>query len=168
MVKELGNLKNSYYTNTFEETMKICLFIIITKFLKGEKFSKNHIKTTTKLFKDWKSLFKRFVPNKEVELHLISVIEQLCIEIPEITSAFHILVQILNSEECDVIGDDAIIKWNGNNESFYIELGGTVYIPKEKNEENKKKMAKYIETILENNEEDEEEEDDEEKDEGEK
>ena len=166
MVKELGNLKNSYYTNTFEETMKICLSIIITKFLNGEKFSKNHIKTITKLFKDWKPLFKRFVPNKDVELHLISVIEQLCIEIPEISSAFHILIQILNSEDCDVIGDDAIISWNGNSESFYTELSGTVYIPLEKNEENKKKMAKFIETILENNDEDEEEEEDEEKDGG--
>ena len=164
MVKELGNLKNSYYTNTFEETMKICLSIIISKFLNGEKFSKNHIKKITKLFKDWKPLFNRFVPNKDVELHLISVIEQLCIEIPEIASAFHILIQILNNDECDVIGDEAIISWNENNESFYTELGGTVYIPLEKNKENKKKMAKYIETILDNNDEDEEEEDDEEKD----
>ena len=161
ILKDIAGLKNQFWNNTYEQTMKICLSVIITKFLDGEKFSKKHIAKLTQLFKKWKPLFDRFVPNKDVEYHLISVIEQLCIDIEEIESAFHILIQILNNDECNVIGDDAILKWNESSESFYTELEGKVYISKEVNEKNKKKMAKYIETILENNEDEEEEEDDE-------
>ena len=57
-------------------------------------------------------------------------------------------------------GNEAILKWNKNEESFYIEFEGKVYISKEVNENNKNKMKKYIETNLENNDEEEEEEDD--------
>ena len=161
ILKDIAGLKNQFWNNTYEQTMKVCLSVIITKFLNGEKFAKKHISKLTQLFKKWKPLFDRFVPNKDVEYHLISVIEQLCIDIKEIESAFHIIIQVLNSDECNVIGDDAILKWNESSESFYMELEGKVDISKEENEKNKKKMAKYIETILENNEDEEEEEDDE-------
>ena len=56
------------------------------------KISKRHLEKLTKLFKEWKPLFERFVPNENVELHLISVIDQLCIEIEEISWAFHIFI----------------------------------------------------------------------------
>ena len=168
IIKDIASLKNSYWNNTYEETMKICLSIMFTKFLKGEKFSKKHIEKLTKLFKEWKPLFERFVPNENVELHLISVIEQLCIEIEEISSAFPIIIQILNSEECNAIGDEAILKWNKNSESYYEELEGIVYIPKNVNENNKKKMAKYIETNLENNEDEDDDEEEEEEEEDDK
>ena len=157
IIKELASLKNSFFNNTYEETMKNCLSIIITKFLNGEKFNKSHIKKIIQLFKDWKNLFKRFVTNKDVELHLISVIEQLCIEIEEINSAFHVLIQVLNSQ-CEVIGDEAILNWYKSNESYYAEVEGKVYIPQDVNEANKKKMKKYIELNLLSNDDDEEEE----------
>jgi hypothetical protein len=140
--------------------MKHCLSIIITKFLNGEKFHKSHIPKIIKLFKEWKNLFKRFVTNEDVELHLISVIEQLCIEIEEINSAFHILIQVLNSQ-CEVIGDDAVLKWYKSNESYYAELEGKVFIPPDVNKENKNKLKKYIELNLLNNDGDEEEEEEE-------
>ena len=163
IIKDLAGLKNRCWNNTFAQTMKVCLYVIITKFLNGEKFSKRHIQEITKLFKEWKPLFERFVPNENEQLQLISVIEQLCIEIEEIGSAFHIIIQILNTEECNIIGDEVILKWNKNIDSYYEELEGKVYIPKNVNENNKKKMAKYIETNLENNtEENEEEEEDDE------
>ena len=162
LVTKLANLKKEYWNKTYEETLKICLSIIIKKFLNGEKFSKKHIAQITKLFKDWKELFTKFIIDKDIELHLISIIEQLCIEIDEINAAFHILIQILNSDECDIIGNEAILKWNKSDESYYTEFEGKVYISKEVNENNKKKMKKYIETNLEN-EEEEEEDDDEDK-----
>ena len=162
LVTKLANLKKEYWNKTYEETLKICLSIIIKKFLNGEKFSKKHIAQITKLFKDWKELFTKFIIDKDTELHLISIIEQLCIEIDEINAAFHILIQILNSDECDIIGNEAILKWNKSDESYYTEFEGKVYISKEVNENNKKKMKKYIETNLEN-EEEEEEDDDEDK-----
>ena len=162
LVTKLANLKKEYWNKTYEETIKICLSIIIKKFLNGEKFSKKHIAQITKLFKDWKELFTKFIIDKDTELHLISIIEQLCIEIDEINAAFHILIQILNSDECDIIGNEAILKWNKSDESYYTEFEGKVYISKEVNENNKKKMKKYIETNLEN-EEEEEEDDDEDK-----
>ena len=160
IVKELASLKNSYFNNTYEETMKHCLSIIITKFLNGEKFNKSHIPKIIKLFKEWKNLFKRFVTNEDVELHLISVIEQLCIETEEINSAFHILIQVLNSQ-CEFIGDDAVLKWYKSNESYYAELEGKVFIPPDVNQENKNKLKKYIELNLLNNDGDEEEEEEE-------
>ena len=160
IVKEIANLKNSFWNNTYEETLKICLSTIISKFLNGEKFHKKHIAKITKLFQDWKPLLNRLIPNKDVELHLISVIEQLCIEIPEINSAFHILIQVLNSDECDVIGNKAILEWYKSNESYYAELEGNVYISQDINKIHKEKMKKYIETNLENDDEEEEEEED--------
>ena len=164
LVKEIGGLKNSYWNNTYEETLKVCLSIIITKFLNGEKFTKKHIGKITELFKKWKALFNRFVISKEVQLHFISVIEQLCIEIEEINSVFHILIQILNSDDVDVIENEAILNWYNSNESCYQELEGKVYIPEEVNSNNKKKMEKFIKEIIENNEEDDEEEEEEEDD----
>ena len=164
LIKEVGSLKSTYWNHTYEETIKICLSVIITKFLNGQKFSRQHIDKIGNLFKSWKNIFTRFVPNKEVELHLISVIEQLCIEIDEIKSAFHILIQVLNSDKCNVIGDESIIEWNKNEESFFDEIGGRIFIPKEINEENKKKMEKYIKTNLENDESEDDEEEEEEED----
>ena len=164
LIKEVGSLKSTYWNHTYEETIKICLSVIITKFLNGEKFGKKHIDKIAELFKSWKNIFTRFVPNKEVELHLISVIEQLCIEIDEIKSAFHILIQVLNSDKCNVIGDESIITWNKNEESFFDEIGGRIYISKEINKENKKKMEKYIKANLENDESEDDEEEEEEED----
>jgi hypothetical protein len=164
LIKEVGSLKSTYWNHTYEETIKICLSVIITKFLNGQKFGRQHINKIGEVFKSWKNIFTRFVPNKDVELHLISVIEQLCIEIDEIKSAFHILIQVLNSDKCNVIGDESIIEWNKNEESFFDEIGGRIFIPKEINKENKKKMEKYIKTNLENDESEDDEEEEEEED----
>ena len=131
LIKEVGSLKSTYWNHTYEEIIKICLSVIITKILNGKKFGRQHINEIGNVFKIWNNIFTRFVPNKEVELHLISVIEQLCIEIDEIKSAFHILIQVLNSDKCNVIRDESIIEWNKNEESFFDEIGGRIYLPKE-------------------------------------
>ena len=166
LVKEIGSIKNTFNDNTYEEMIKICLSIIITKFLDGEKFQKKHIEPMTKLLADWKPLFNRLVPNFNVQYHLISVIEQLCIEIDEISSAFHIIVQILAGDQCKVIADDAIMKWYKSKESYYDTKEEKVSILNYTHEKNKKKMKKFIEVVIENKgEEEEEEEDDDEEEE---
>jgi hypothetical protein len=48
-----------------------------------------------------------------------------------------------------------------NNESYYAELEGKVFIPPDVNKENKNKLKKYIELNLLNNDGDEEEEEEE-------
>jgi hypothetical protein len=70
LIKEVGSLKSTYWNHTYEETIKICLSVIITKFLNGQKFSRQHINKIGEVFKSWKNIFTRFVPNKDVELHL--------------------------------------------------------------------------------------------------
>ena len=109
ILKELSGLKSGFWEKTYEETLKLCLETLISKFLNGINFTSKDVPKLTKLFIDWKALFKRFVTSKEVELHLISVIEQLCIDVKEISSAFHIIIQILNSEDCDIISDESIL-----------------------------------------------------------
>ena len=73
------------------------------------------------------------------------------------------MIQILNSQ-CEVIEDDAMLKWYKSNESYYAELEGKVFIPQEVNKGNKNKLKKYIELNLLNNDEEEEEDDDDGKD----
>ena len=66
-----------------EETLKISLTIILNQFLNGKKFvgNKQNAKELIKLFNNWKPLFDKFVPDDNIELKLISVLEQICIEI---------------------------------------------------------------------------------------
>ena len=165
LVSEIWNLRNDRVISnpTLEETLKICLSIILKKFLNGKKLTKDKVDALSKLFKDWKQLFEKFVLDKTIELNLISVLEQLCIEIKEINSAFHILVQILNGEECNVIQNQTIFNWNDNEDSYFDTSEGRIEIPKNVNKNNKKKMEKYI-TYLKNSEGDDEEEEEEEDD----
>ena len=157
IVNELSALKSGFWEKTYEESLKVCLHAMLSKLLNGENFTSKDVKKLTKLFKDWKGLFKRFVTNKEVELHLISVIEQLCIEMKEINSAFHIIIQVMNSEDCEIIKDETILEWNKNEESYFPLSNGKTIIPKDVNDKNKKKMKKYIEeNLMDNDEEDEE------------
>ena len=52
--------------------------------------------------------------------------------------------------------------WNKNEESFYPNENGEIFIPKEINDKNKKKMEKYIkENLMYNDEDNEEDEEDE-------
>ena len=165
LVSEIWNLRNDRVISnpTLEETLKICLSIILKKFLNGKKLTKDKVDALSKLFKDWKQLFEKFVLDKTIELNLISVLEQLCIEIKEINSAFHILVQILNGEECNVIQNQTIFNWNDNEDSYFDTSEGRIEIPKNVNKNNKKKMEKYI-TYLKNSEGDDDEEEEEEED----
>ena len=82
-------------------------------------------------------------------IDLISVIEKLCIDINEIKEAFHIIIQIMNSDEIDFISDEAIFKWRDNKESFYPTHESKVIIPENIHQENLQKMEKYIEEQLE-------------------
>ena len=144
LVNEVWNLRNDKIdsTPTSEETIKICLSVILKRFLNGKKLTKDKIEELSKLLKEWKQLFDKFVIDKIIELNLISVLEQLCIEIDEIKSAFHILVQILNGEDCNVIQNQTIFNWNDNEESYFETCEGKVEIPKNINKSNKKKIGK--------------------------
>ena len=90
-------------------------------------------------------LFKRLVPNDEVEVQLISVFEKLCMDIPEISEAFHIIIQVLNGDELNVIKDQAIKEWNDLEVSEYPYSDGKVSIPSSIHKSNLDKMQKYIE-----------------------
>ena len=170
LVKEIWNLRNDKIISnpTCEETLKITLSVLLKKFLNGKKFTKNKVGELSNLLKDWKQLFDKFVLDKTIELNLMSVLEQLCIEIPEINSAFHILVQILNGEDCNVIENQTIFNWNDNDESYFETSEGKVEIPKNINKSNKKKMEKYIDYLKKSENEDEEEEEEEDDDDNDK
>ena len=149
IVKELGALKNGFWETTNAETIKTCLTPIFIHFLNGENFNHNHIKKLEELLLNWKNLFKRFVSTENDMIDLISVIEKLCIDINEIKEAFHIIIQIMNSDEIDFISDEAIFKWRDNKESFYPTHESKVIIPENIHQENLQKMEKYIEEQLE-------------------
>ena len=167
LVNEIWNLRNDKLVSnpTLEETLKICLSVILKKFLDGNKFVKNKhsYEELTKLFNKWKPLFEKFVPDENIELNLISVLEQICIEIPELNSNFYILAQILNNK-CNILKDKTIINWFENEEGNFETSQGLIIIPKDINQKNKKKMEKYVNELknTEEDEEEEEEEDDEE------
>lgn len=163
LVNEIWTLRN--YKNpipTPEETLQICLTNILRQFLNGKKFVKNinNVKGLIELFKNWKPLFDKFVIDDTVELKLISVLEQICIEVEEIKNYFYVLLQILNGQ-CKLIKDQTIFDWNENEESSYETTEGTKNIPNDVNKKNKKDMKKYIEDLKENEEDDEEEEEEE-------
>ena len=145
MMKEIAGFKNAYWEKTYAETIKACLKPIITHFMKGESFTHSHIEGIKNLFIEWMPLFKRLVPNEEVEVQLISVIEQLSLEINEISEAFHIIVQVLNVSDVNVIKDEAIKKWNENEVSEYPTSEGKITIPDYVHKGYLEKMKKYIE-----------------------
>ena len=166
LVNEIWNLRNDNVSNpTEEETLKICLSYILKQYLNGKKFvgNKKTAKELINLFNDWKPLFKKFVIDDNIELKLVSVLEQICIEIKEMNSAFHIIIKILNGQ-CHLIKDETLINWNEKLESSFETNEETIIIPEDINKKNKKDMKDYI-NDLENNgdEEEEEEEDDDEK-----
>ena len=166
LVNEIWNLRNDNVSNpTEEETLKICLSYILKQYLNGKKFvgNKKTAKELINLFNDWKPLFKKFVIDDNIELKLVSVLEQICIEIKEMNSAFHIIIKILNGQ-CHLIKDETLINWNEKLESSFETNEGTIIIPEDINKKNKKDMKDYINDLQNNgDEEEEEEEDDDEK-----
>ena len=161
LVNEIWNLKNDKLTSnpTLEDTLNICLTIILKKFLNGNKFVKNKhtYEELTKLFNSWKPLFNKFVPDENIELNLVSVLEYICNQIPELNSSFYILAQILNNK-CDLLKDQTLINWYDNEESSFESNEGIIMIPKDINEKNKKKMGKYVNDLKKSDEDEEEEE----------
>ena len=166
LVNEIWNLRNDNVSNpTEEETLKICLSYILKQYLNGKKFvgNKKTAKELINLFNDWKPLFKKFVIDDNIELKLVSVLEQICIEIKEMNSAFHIIIKILNGQ-CHLIKDETLINWNEKEESSFETNEETIIIPEDINKKNKKDMKDYISDLQNNgDEEEEEEEDDDEK-----
>ena len=67
------------------------------------------------------------------------------LEINEISEAFHIIVQVLNVSDVNVIKDDAIKKWNENEVSEYPTSEGKITIPEYVHKGYLEKMQKYIE-----------------------
>lgn len=167
LVNEIWNLRNDKLVSnpTEEETLKICLSYILKQYLNGKKFvgNKKTAKELINLFNDWKPLFKKFVIDDNIELKLVSVLEQICIEIKEMNSAFHIIIKILNGQ-CHLIKDETLINWNEKEESSFETNEETIIIPEDINKKNKKDMKDYINDLQNNgDEEEEEEEDDDEK-----
>ena len=164
LVNEIWNLRNDKLVSnpTLEDTLNICLTIILKKFLHGNKFVKNKhsFEELTKLFNEWKPLFKKFVPDENIELNLVSVLEYICNnQVPELNSSFYILAQILNNK-CELIKDETLINWYDNEESSFESNEGIIKIPKDVNEKNKKKMEKYVNDLKNTDDEEEEEEED--------
>ena len=164
LVNEIWNLRNDKLVSnpTLEDTLNICLTIILKKFLNGNKFVKNKhsFEELTKLFNEWKPLFKKFVPDENIELNLVSVLEYICNnQVPELNSSFYILAQILNNK-CELIKDETLINWYDNEESSFESNEGNIIIPKDINEKNKKKMEKYVNDLKNTEDEEEEEEED--------
>jgi NDP-sugar pyrophosphorylase family protein len=164
LVNEIWNLRNDKLVSnpTLEDTLNICLTIILKKFLNGNKFVKNKhsFEELTKLFNEWKPLFKKFVPDENIELNLVSVLEYICNnQVPELNSSFYILAQILNNK-CELIKDETLINWYDNEESSFESNEGNVIIPKDIHEKNKKKMEKYVNDLKNTEDEEEEEEED--------
>ena len=163
LVNEIWNLRNDKLVSnpTMEETLKICLSYILKQYLNGKKFvgNKKTAKELINLFNDWKPLFDKFVPDENIELKLISVLEQICIEVKEINSAFHIIIKILNGQ-CHLIKDETLISWNEKEESSFETNEETIVIPEDINKKNKKDMEDYIDDLKNNGDEEEEEEED--------
>ena len=164
LVNEIWNLRNDKLVSnpTLEDTLNICLTIILKKFLNGNKFVKNKhsFEELTKLFNEWKPLFKKFVPDENIELNLVSVLEYICNnQVPELNSSFYILAQILNNK-CELIKDETLINWYDNEESSFESNEGNIIIPKDIHEKNKKKMEKYVNDLKNTEDEEEEEEED--------
>ena len=152
LVNEIWNLRNDNVSNpTEEETLKICLSYILKQYLNGKKFvgNKKTAKELINLFNDWKPLFKKFVIDDNIELKLVSVLEQICIEIKEMTSAFHIIIKILNGQ-CHLIKDETLINWNEKLESSFETNEETIIIPEDINKKNKKDMKDYINDLQNN------------------
>lgn len=99
------------------------------------------------LLLNWKPLFTRFVPNEEEELDFIAVLEDLCIHHFQFNEVFHVVLQLLNSEDINAICDDSIKKWSVLEKSKFSTSEGNKIIPQEHHLLFLDKMKKFIEQL---------------------
>jgi hypothetical protein len=127
--------------------LKAALFSVFKTFTDNAKKSSNPINIVEEikiLLSNWRGLFSRFVPNEKVQLQAIAVIEEICIEIPDLTDAFHVIIMIMNSE-LNAIGDEILKNWAEAEESVYSTSEEDKVIPEEFHKKFVEKMKKYIE-----------------------
>lgn len=165
ILQEISSLKNSFFEYTLCESKikikikiifnflatKMCFSIIFKDFsdkiIKNESFGRHHIADLEALFRKWKGIFTRFVPNENEQLLFISVLEDLCIENPKFIDVFHVIVQILNKDEFSVLSDDVIERWADRDTSEYPTVDGGKEIPAEYHKSFKEKMKKFLEQL---------------------
>jgi hypothetical protein len=59
-----------------------------------------------------------------MQIRLIALMEDICIEFNVFYNFFHIFIQILNSEDLEVISDDIIKQWGRSESSSYSTSEG--------------------------------------------
>ncbi len=76
----------------------------------------NHLQ---KLLLDWNALFKKIIQTPEMQIRLIALFEDICVDYNILFNFFHIFIQILNSEDIEVLSDEVIITWSKSQLSSY-------------------------------------------------
>jgi hypothetical protein len=75
------------------------------------------------LFTDWSTLFKKLIQTPEMQLRLIALMEDICIEFEKLYNFFNIILQILKGD-IDVISDEVVIEWSTVESSKYPTCDG--------------------------------------------
>ena len=99
------------------------------------------------MLNNWKGIFSRFVPNESEKLKFLSVLEDLCIENTPFIDVFHVIVQLLNSDDFSVLPDEIIKSWATDPTSSYPSSEEDKVIPDEYHKLFVEKMRKFLDQI---------------------
>lgn len=119
----------------------------IEKNIGSGTFEKSHIGPLKEMLFTWKGIFGRFVPNENEQLYFISVLEDLCIEYPKFIDVFHVIIQLLNSDEFNLLPDEIIVKWAEKETSEYPTSEGYKEIHEVYHKSFKEKMKKFLDQL---------------------
>jgi hypothetical protein len=131
--------------------IKACLEVIFEDFVKKtniSKLSKNHLSLLSETLVNWKGLFPKFVTNETDQQNLIAVIEDLCIQFPQLADGFHLIIQYLNSDKIDALSDGVLKRWYEDEVSQYpTSEEGMKEISESAHQDFREKMKKYIDQL---------------------
>jgi hypothetical protein len=96
---------------------------------------------------DWNSLFKKIIQTPDMQIRLIALIEYICIEHNVFFNFFHIILQILNSEDIDVLSDGVIKQWARSETSSYPTHEGEKVIDESHHRAFILKCKKFIDSL---------------------
>jgi hypothetical protein len=82
-----------------------------------------------------------------MQVRLLALIEDICIDFNMFYNFFHIFVQILNSEDIEILSDDVIRQWGRSDSSSYPTSEGEKEIDESHHKSFIQKCKKFIDSL---------------------
>jgi translation initiation factor eIF-2B subunit epsilon len=155
IVLELISLQKAFWEKTIYDTIKYAMGFILDDFLSENStlFSVINAESTPKiiaklqdLFQDWSTLFKKLIQTPEMQISLIALMEDLCVEYDRLYNFFNIILQILKGD-LEVLDDNVIVEWSKLEVSKYQTCDGEKVVDSTYHSKFVAKCKKFVESL---------------------